>query len=101
MAERCSADNDRKITGQYAALLRNHIKLDKVILYGSFAKGQPHIDSDIDVAVVSSDFTGDRLEEQLKQMCGGYGCEEYWCFGLKKVCECGMMPFPASLQTRP
>ncbi len=69
MAERCSADNARKITSQYAALLRNHIKLDKVILYGSFAKGKSHIDSDIDVAVVSPDFTGgDRLEDQLKLM---------------------------------
>ncbi|MFB5065620.1 MAG: nucleotidyltransferase domain-containing protein [Firmicutes bacterium] len=68
MAERCSADDARKITSQYAALLRNHIKLEKVILYGSFAKGKSHIDSDIDVAVVSPDFTGDRLEDQLKLM---------------------------------
>ena len=68
MAERGSADNARRITSQYAALLRNHIKLDKVILYGSFAKGQSHADSDIDVAVVSPDFTGDRIEDQLKLM---------------------------------
>lgn len=68
MAQRYSADNAKEITNQYATLLREHIKLEKVILYGSFVKGQPHIDSDIDVAVVSPDFTGDRLEDQLKLM---------------------------------
>jgi len=68
MSQRYSADNVRRITDQYATLLRDHIKLDKVILYGSFAKGHPHADSDIDVAVVSPDFTGDRLEDQLQLM---------------------------------
>ncbi|HZK18708.1 MAG: nucleotidyltransferase domain-containing protein [Limnochordia bacterium] len=68
MAQRYSADNAKEITNQYATLLREHIKLEKVILYGSFVKGQPHMDSDIDVAVVSPDFTGDRLEDQLKLM---------------------------------
>ena len=68
MAQRYSADNAKEITNQYVTLLREHIKLEKVILYGSFVKGQPHIDSDIDVAVVSPDFTGDRLEDQLKLM---------------------------------
>jgi predicted nucleotidyltransferase len=68
MAQRYSADNVRRITVQYATLLRDHIKLDKVILYGSFVKGHPHVDSDIDVAVVSPDFTGDRLEDQLLLM---------------------------------
>lgn len=68
MVERCSSDIARGITSRYADLLRDHINLDKVILFGSFAKGHQHADSDIDVAVISADFSGDRLADQLKLM---------------------------------
>ena len=39
------------------------IQIDKIILYGSYASGKFHKDSDIDVAVVSPDFGVDRFEE--------------------------------------
>ena len=68
MAERYSEDNARQIIAQYAKLLLDHIRVDKVILFGSFARGQQHSDSDIDVAVISSDFSGNRLEDQLQLM---------------------------------
>jgi predicted nucleotidyltransferase len=35
------------------------IKIEKVYLFGSFAKGTTHKDSDIDVAFVVEHFTGD------------------------------------------
>lgn len=68
MVERYFEDNGRRIIAEYVNLLREHISLDKVILFGSFARGQQHLDSDIDVAVISSDFSGDRLKDQLQLM---------------------------------
>ena len=37
---------------RYKVLLSEHFDIDKVILYGSYARGNQHVDSDIDVAVV-------------------------------------------------
>lgn len=41
------------------------IKIDKAYLYGSYAKNRATEDSDIDIAIVSSDLTGDRFEDAL------------------------------------
>jgi predicted nucleotidyltransferase len=38
------------------------MKIEKVYLFGSFAKGTPHKDSDIDVAFVVKHFKGDFFE---------------------------------------
>jgi len=37
---------------KYKLLVSEHFDIDKVILYGSYASGNPRIDSDIDVAIV-------------------------------------------------
>ncbi|HAO22765.1 MAG: hypothetical protein BWK80_22045 [Desulfobacteraceae bacterium IS3] len=59
---------DTEITGIIArftnALIMKGIKVEKIILYGSRSSGQIHNDSDIDVAVVSSDFGRDKYEER-------------------------------------
>ncbi len=47
------------------ALRREGITIDRVILYGSYAKGNVRPDSDIDVAVISKDFGKDRVEEGM------------------------------------
>jgi predicted nucleotidyltransferase len=47
------------------ALKREGITIDRVILYGSYAKGNALPDSDIDVAVVSKNFGKDRVEEGM------------------------------------
>ena len=47
------------------SLKRKGIKVNKLILYGSYANGNPRPDSDIDVAVVSSNFGKDRVEEGM------------------------------------
>lgn len=39
------------------------IKVEKIILYGSYIKGKFDKDSDIDVAIISPDFGKDRFEE--------------------------------------
>ncbi len=48
-----------------AALAKEGITVDNIILYGSYAKGKARSDSDIDVAVVSKDFGKDRTEEGM------------------------------------
>lgn len=46
-------------------LAQNGVELDRMILYGSYAKGLQTGDSDIDVAVVSKNFGRDRVEEGM------------------------------------
>ena len=48
-----------EIVRNYANDIESHgVKLRNVILYGSFAKGNQHEWSDIDVALVADEFTG-------------------------------------------
>lgn len=50
-----------KVVKQYAArLIENNIAVQRVILFGSCSKGTAREDSDIDIAVISSEFNGDR-----------------------------------------
>lgn len=44
---------------KYRKLLSDHFDLDKIILFGSYAKGSPGIDSDIDVAIIVKQLKGD------------------------------------------
>ena len=47
---------------EYAELVRRHIPVSKVVLYGSYASGRAHEDSDIDVAVIVPHVEGDFLD---------------------------------------
>jgi predicted nucleotidyltransferase len=47
------------------ALKQEGITVDRVILYGSYAKGKTRPDSDIDVAVISKNFGKDQVEEGM------------------------------------
>jgi len=49
-----------------APLERNHIPVRQAILYGSFVNGRVRAESDIDVALVSEAFTGDRFEDRRR-----------------------------------
>ena len=49
-----------------SALQDSGVKVTKLVLYGSYANGHFSEYSDIDVAVVSSDFGKDRFEEGVK-----------------------------------
>lgn len=42
----------------FAERLRKGIRLEALVLYGSYVDGEPHEWSDIDVAVISPDFEG-------------------------------------------
>lgn len=49
-----------------AVLQKNGISVEKVLLFGSWARGTAKEDSDVDIALVSSFFTGDRFMDRRK-----------------------------------
>jgi len=54
----------RDIIGRFVdAVAARGIHVDNAILYGSYATGKEGKDSDLDVAVISSDFGKDRYQE--------------------------------------
>ena len=58
-----------QIIYQYLNVLKeNNLNYTKVYLYGSYAYGNYKEDSDIDLAIVSDDFDGDVIDDQLLLM---------------------------------
>jgi predicted nucleotidyltransferase len=55
------------IARKYAETVKDNFDIQKVILFGSYAKGNPHADSDIDIAIVFSDYDN-RLDRQVELM---------------------------------
>ncbi len=47
-------------------LIKLGITPSRIILFGSYAKGTPREDSDIDLIVISNDFSGMNLRERLE-----------------------------------
>lgn len=45
-----------KSINQYINEIKKYYNISEVILFGSYAKGKEHADSDIDIAIVSEDF---------------------------------------------
>jgi len=43
----------------YKLLVSKHFEIDKMVLYGSYAKGTQRIESDIDVAIIVNSVNGD------------------------------------------
>jgi len=57
----------KEIVKQYKeALQKCGIKVERFILYGSFAQGNPREDSDIDLVVISENFQKMNLRERLE-----------------------------------
>ncbi|MBW1775017.1 MAG: nucleotidyltransferase domain-containing protein [Deltaproteobacteria bacterium] len=56
------------IIHKFIALLQKERRVLKVVLYGSHAKGIAGTWSDIDLAVVSPDFSEDLFEERIRLM---------------------------------
>jgi len=48
---------------KFIRILQNYVTVEKVILYGSWANGNPNEFSDIDLAVFSPDFGKNKLKE--------------------------------------
>ena len=58
--------NIRTIVSKYIDLLKDEgISVEKAIVFGSFAKGNPKPYSDIDICIVSSQFGKDDFEESV------------------------------------
>lgn len=51
---------------KYSNLLKNHFPVEKVILYGSYAKSKARKDSDIDVAVIVDETNEDFLTSEVE-----------------------------------
>ncbi len=57
----------RKIIDKYLASLKeNNIPINQAILFGSYAKGNYNEWSDIDLALVSDVFQGNRIDDRSK-----------------------------------
>ncbi|MGB9720036.1 MAG: nucleotidyltransferase domain-containing protein [bacterium] len=58
-----------KIVKSYLNILQeNRIRIIRAYLFGSYAKNKFTKDSDIDLAIVSQDFKGDVIEDNLRLM---------------------------------
>lgn len=67
MASRPAVETVEAIVRKYVkALERAHIRPKCVYLFGSFAAGEAHEWSDIDVAVVSEDLVGNCMEDAVR-----------------------------------
>jgi len=56
----------KDIINQYIQKVSKEIKIEKVILFGSYAKGTTHQYSDVDLAVFSDNFKNSSRIENLK-----------------------------------
>ena len=59
--------NALKIAQAYANEVKNHFNYKKVILFGSFVKGNYNESSDIDIAIVFMDYDN-RIDRQVELM---------------------------------
>ncbi len=56
----------KKIANKYLLkIIRSGIPVDSAYIFGSYAKGNPHKDSDIDICIVSNSFGNDYIEESI------------------------------------
>lgn len=56
------------IAKKYAKLVKEEMQVDSIYLFGSFVNDSYTYDSDIDIAVIADDFSGDIIEDTIKLM---------------------------------
>lgn len=54
-----------KIVNEYIKVLQEKYDIEAVYIFGSYAKGTQNADSDIDVAIISKDFS-DRIDDMIE-----------------------------------
>ena len=60
-------DQPRRLAQKYLTSLRAHnLPVEYLVLFGSYAKGNPRWDSDLDLAVVSDAYNSPSFDDQLK-----------------------------------
>lgn len=65
MVKRDINEEIANIIKKYVEKISKHYKIDAIILFGSYAKGTYNENSDIDIAIISSDFK-DIIEDGAK-----------------------------------
>ncbi|MBF0236006.1 MAG: nucleotidyltransferase domain-containing protein [Desulfamplus sp.] len=55
----------KELLRKYIAQVKQIKQVDRAYIYGSYAKGRAHEWSDIDIAIVSPDFSKDLFEERV------------------------------------
>lgn len=54
------------ILDEYIAIVKENYDVVTIILFGSYAKGTEHEDSDIDIAIITDDIKTDKFDEEVK-----------------------------------
>lgn len=57
-----------QIVQEYVEKICENYKVEAIILFGSYAKGTEHEDSDIDIAIVTDDIKNDIFDEEVNLM---------------------------------
>ena len=68
MASKRIGEEITAIAKKYADLVKEEMNVEAIYLFGSFVNGNHDQDSDIDIAIVTDDFSGDIIEDTLKLM---------------------------------
>ena len=55
-----------EMSREIADFLSNYVKVDRLILFGSYSHGKAREDSDFDIAVISEDFERMRVLEKIE-----------------------------------
>lgn len=54
------------IVKKYISIVKENYNVTAIILFGSYAKGTEHEDSDIDIAIITDDIKTDKFDEEVK-----------------------------------
>jgi predicted nucleotidyltransferase len=68
MAKNSDLIKAKKIALRYGKILKSNMKIKGMYLFGSYVSGTNHIDSDIDIAVISDDFKNDCIDDGVALM---------------------------------
>lgn len=69
MVDKLDTSKIKEIAQRYSEVLRKYMNLKSLFLFGSTVRrGEFREDSDIDIAVISDDFSGNLIEDTFKLM---------------------------------
>ncbi len=68
MVNKSNKHIEKVIKEYYRLLIKNGYPVEKIILFGSFAKNNHHENSDIDLAVVLKKYLNDKFDTRLELM---------------------------------
>ena len=66
------------IAKRFARALKKHIDVDRLILFGSRARGDNFVTSDYDFVLVSKEFSGKPFARRASPLYGLWTCDRDW-----------------------